>query len=277
MSQSQEAGTQQGPSKAELQKYLEMRALKKAKTPEFQRQESWRYVRIHDPWRKPKGVDSHMRLSIKGWPALVKIGYRGPSEARGLHPSGYRDVLVHNKSELEALSKDYDAARLAATVGRRKKIELAIRAKELGIRVLNGRGLLPSEVKAPAGEEEEEKEVKTEEAAAQETGTSAQPTEEQQEEEQQEEEEEPQPTEESASVAETEEGPSATPEEPSEIVAIEQAKEQQGAKTEPSQKPRPKKASKAKKKSTKKTSTKKASTAKSKKKQSKKKKSKDGD
>ncbi len=71
---------------------------------------------------------------------------------RYLHPSGYRDILVHNMKELEALSADTDAARIAAGVGRRKRIELATRARELGIRVLNGRNLLS--VTKREGEEE---------------------------------------------------------------------------------------------------------------------------
>src|SRR5487761_1063537 len=147
-------------SKQELARLLELRRMKKERTPKFQRQESWRYVRIHEPWRKPKGVDSHMRLSVKGWPALVKIGYRVPRSVRGLHPSGYRDVLVHNLVELETLSRDTDAARLAAGVGKRKRIELAKRAKELGIRVLNGRGLLLGQKVSETveGEPEESKE-----------------------------------------------------------------------------------------------------------------------
>jgi len=129
-------------SKQELARLLEVRRKIKARTPNFRRFESWRYVRIHDPWRKPKGIDNHMRLSVNGWPHLVKIGYRVPKEVRYLHPSGLRDILVHNMTELEALTPAVDAARFAAGVGRRKRIELAKRAKELGIRVLNGRSLL---------------------------------------------------------------------------------------------------------------------------------------
>jgi len=129
-------------SKQDMAKLLEVRRKIKARTPNFRRFESWRYVRIDDPWRKPKGIDNHMRLSVKGWPHLVKIGYRVPKDVRYLHPSGLRDVLVHNVAELEVLSPSIDAARFAAGVGRRKRIELAKRAKELGIRVLNGRNLL---------------------------------------------------------------------------------------------------------------------------------------
>jgi large subunit ribosomal protein L32e len=168
---------QQTLSKQELTRLLELRRLKKEKTPVFQRQESWRYVRIHDAWRKPKGVDSHMRLSVKGWPALVKIGYRGPRAVRGLHPSGLRDVLVHNMTELETLSPNADAARFAAGVGRRKRIELARRAKEMGIRVLNGRGLLVGErIQEEEEGEERRPSAKEEEAETQEAPTTTSTT-----------------------------------------------------------------------------------------------------
>jgi len=143
-------------NRQDLEKMLEVRRKIKERTPYFRRFESWRYVRIDYPWRKPKGVDNHQRLSVKGWPHLVKVGYRVPKEVRYLHPSGYRDILIHNIKELEALSPDTDAARLAAGVGKRKRIELATRAKELGIRVLNGRNLLSGR-KSDTEEEEEKK------------------------------------------------------------------------------------------------------------------------
>jgi large subunit ribosomal protein L32e len=143
-------------TRQEVARLLEVRRKIKARTPEFRRFESWRFVRIHEPWRKPKGVDNHMRLSVNGWPHLVKIGYRVPKQVRDLHPSGLRDVLVHNLVELESLTPSVDAARFAAGVGRRKRVELAKRAKELGIRVLNGRNLLTGTKQT----EEEEQESK---------------------------------------------------------------------------------------------------------------------
>lgn len=152
--------------RSSVSRLLEVRVAKKAHTPKFQRQESWRYVRIHEPWRKPKGVDSHMRLSIKGWPRLVKIGYRGPKLVRGLHPSGYRDVLVHNLAEIELLSPLSDAARLAAGVGRKKRIEIAKKAKELGIRVLNGGGLLGGQDVSQEGREPSRDHEENEEPSA---------------------------------------------------------------------------------------------------------------
>jgi large subunit ribosomal protein L32e len=116
---------------------LELRKSVKSRKPEFVRQESWRYKRVKESWRKPKGIDSHMRLQIKGWPPIVKVGYRGPKAARYLHPSGYRDILIHNIKELAMLDPSKDAARIASTVGARKRALILQKAKELGIKVLN--------------------------------------------------------------------------------------------------------------------------------------------
>jgi large subunit ribosomal protein L32e len=127
---------------ADLKRLMGVRREIKSRTPKFRRQESWRYGRIHEPWRKPKGIDSHMRLSVKGWPKLVKVGYRGPRPVRYLHPSGLKDVLVHNLAELENLSPETDAARLASALGKKKRLEIVRRARQLSIRVLNARGLL---------------------------------------------------------------------------------------------------------------------------------------
>ena len=105
--------------------------------PRFIRQESWRYDRLAENWRKPKGKDNKMRKQKSGMPALVKVGYRSPKAARGLHPSGYRDNLIHNVIELAKLDPKRDAARIAHTVGEKKRIEIINKALQLGIKVLN--------------------------------------------------------------------------------------------------------------------------------------------
>ena len=110
--------------------------------PKFIRQESWRYDRLAESWRKPKGKDNKMRLQKSGVPALVKVGYRGPRAARGLHPSGYRDNLIHNTAELVKLDPKKDAARIGHTVGKKKRMEIINKAVELGIKVLNPGNLI---------------------------------------------------------------------------------------------------------------------------------------
>ncbi|MDE1857773.1 MAG: 50S ribosomal protein L32e [Thaumarchaeota archaeon] len=126
---------------ARMKALVAKRKLANEARPAFVRQESWRYVRIHPEWRKPKGVDSKMRRQDKGWPVLVRVGYRGPAEARGLHPSGHLEVVVHRPADLAVLVPGRDVARIGATVGAKKRASILERATELGIRVVNPTGL----------------------------------------------------------------------------------------------------------------------------------------
>ena len=121
-------------SKESIKKAL---AKKKINKPDFVRQESWRYKRLDESWRRPRGIDSKMRLKKKGWPKSPNVGYRSPKNLRGLHPSGYREFLVRNLSDLERLDPELDAVRIAHTVGEKKAIEIASRAYDMGLKVLN--------------------------------------------------------------------------------------------------------------------------------------------
>jgi len=118
---------------------LELRRYIKDKEPGFIRQESWRYVRVKENWRRPRGIDSKMRLKKKGKPPLPGIGYRVPKLIRGRHPSGFKEVLVYNVKDLEKIDPSREAARIGSTVGKRKRIEIIKKADEKGIRVLNRR------------------------------------------------------------------------------------------------------------------------------------------
>ncbi|KXA90109.1 50S ribosomal protein L32 [candidate division MSBL1 archaeon SCGC-AAA259I09] len=104
---------------------------------DFKRQGSSNYKRVKDSWRKPKGGDSKIRKEKKGKPKLVKVGYRKPESERGLHPSGYREVLVDNPQEVEEVDPEKQAIRIASAVGKRKRIKIIEKAKENGIKVLN--------------------------------------------------------------------------------------------------------------------------------------------
>ena len=107
------------------------------KKPDFKRQEWFRYKKLGVKWRKPKGKTSKTRRYEKGKPARPSIGYRSPKETRGLHPSGYWDILVCNIKELENLDPATQVGRISSTVGKRKKEVMLEKAKELGIKILN--------------------------------------------------------------------------------------------------------------------------------------------
>jgi|Deesub1362A_J573_1020465.scaffolds.fasta_scaffold01588_18 large subunit ribosomal protein L32e len=121
----------------EEKRLLRMRNAMNRKRPKFRMADWWRFKRLDEVWRKPKGKHSKLR-EHKGYrPPVVDSGFRGPRAVRGLHPSGFREVLIHNPKELENVDPEREAVRIASTVGMRKREVIEKRAKELGIRVLN--------------------------------------------------------------------------------------------------------------------------------------------
>lgn len=121
-----------------LRRLLRLRQLLRGKKPDFVRIDQWRYKRIEDSgWRNQRTLDNKIRRKRKGWPRPVETGYRKPAAVRGLHPSGFVEVLVHNVEELAKLDPKIHAVRIGGTVGLRKRIEIVKKARELGFYVLN--------------------------------------------------------------------------------------------------------------------------------------------
>ena len=140
------------------EKALRTRKRAKNKKPEFLRQESWRYSKLSESWRRPRGLDNKMRRKIKGWPPTVSVGYKGPKVARGLHPSGYREVLVHNVKEISGVDPKTQAARIAHTVGKKKRAQILAAARKNKVVILNVKVVKESaEEKEEKPEEAEEK------------------------------------------------------------------------------------------------------------------------
>ena len=125
----------------ETLKALKTRAEVSGRRPEFLRQEWHRRKRLQNVrWRKPVGDHSKMRHHYGYRPNVVSIGYGGPKAARYLHPSGFKEVRVWNVTDLEKLNPEVEAARVAHSVGMKKRLEIEERADELKIRVLNRSG-----------------------------------------------------------------------------------------------------------------------------------------
>lgn len=118
---------------------LELRKKISRHRPSFIRQESWKYFKLSESWRKPKGIDNHQRKQKKGWPKIVRAGYGGPKIARGLHPSGYTDNLVHNLRDLEKLDPKTDGIRFAHGLGKKKRLAIIAKAKEKSFKIFNAR------------------------------------------------------------------------------------------------------------------------------------------
>ncbi len=85
-------------------------------------------------WRRPKGRDNKMREKRKGYPAVVSIGYRTEKTERG-KIEGKTPVMVYTLKELLSIGKNEIA--VIGKVGKKKKLEIAKKAKELKIPVSN--------------------------------------------------------------------------------------------------------------------------------------------
>lgn len=123
---------------SEVKRLLQLRNKTNKRRLEFVRMNSWFLKRLNDSWRSPRsGLDNKIRLERKGFPPRVKVGYRGPRAVRGLHPSGYVEVVVANSAQLNKLDPKVHAVRIAASVGARKWAEIVRRAREAGFKILN--------------------------------------------------------------------------------------------------------------------------------------------
>ena len=129
---------------------------------------------LSDSWRKPRGQHNKQREQKKAKGALPKPGFGSPVAVRGMHPSGFFEVLVTSLKDLEGLDPKTQAVRLGATVGTRKRMIIQEQAIAAGLKVLNARvvrtpkakpvGKKP--VKKGEGEEKPEKKVKAKAKAA---------------------------------------------------------------------------------------------------------------
>jgi large subunit ribosomal protein L32e len=120
----------------ETKRLLLARKGNKASLPKFNRLDSHKNKSLGVNWRKPKGHHCQLRRQRKAKGSLVKIGFGSPAAVRGLHASGYEEVLVFKPQDVQGIKKT-QAVRVAGGVGRKKQLEIEKAAKELNIRVLN--------------------------------------------------------------------------------------------------------------------------------------------
>jgi ribosomal protein L32E len=85
-------------------------------------------------WRRPTGRDNKMREQRRGHPPLVAIGYSTDKKVRGT-VNGKTPVTVRNVADIQKMQKNQIA--ILAKIGKKNKIEVAKKAKELKIEVYN--------------------------------------------------------------------------------------------------------------------------------------------
>ncbi|NPA23314.1 MAG: 50S ribosomal protein L32e [Crenarchaeota archaeon] len=123
----------------EQRRLLKLRMLMERREPKWMRMDEWRFWKIarQERWRRPKTLDNKIRHQRKGYPPMVKIGYRQPRSVRGLHPSGFETVRVFRPEDLEKIDPSRQAVIIASTVSKRKRLEIIRRAMDRRIKVIN--------------------------------------------------------------------------------------------------------------------------------------------
>ena len=120
-----------------VKRLFNIRKIQKKKKPKFNRYCHHKFKKLNKSWRKPRGLQSKQRKKILGKGHIVSIGYGSPVLVSKLHPSGYQEHLINNIYELQLISTDIEAIRIASSVGMKKKIEIIKKAKEMNIKILN--------------------------------------------------------------------------------------------------------------------------------------------
>ena len=128
----------------EVKRLIQVRTDKGAR---FKRDGYGKKRQLSDSWRKPRGQHNKQREQKKAKGALPKPGFGSPVAVRGMHPSGFFEVLVTSLKDLEGLDPKTQAVRLGATVGTRKRMIIQEQAIAAGLRVLNTRVIKTAKAK----------------------------------------------------------------------------------------------------------------------------------
>ena len=130
----------------EIRRLIQVRTRKGAR---FKRDGFGKKSQISDSWRKPRGQHNKQREQKKAKGNLPKPGFGSPIAVRGMHPSGFYEVLVYTVDDLEGLDAKTQAVRIAAKVGNRKRTGIQEKALSAGLKVLNAREITSSLKKTP--------------------------------------------------------------------------------------------------------------------------------
>ncbi len=121
----------------EFQRLLKVRKRQKSKKPNFVQADQHKKKRLKNYWRRPRGLQSKKRRHILGKGEMARVGFGSPVAVKGLHPSGFQDVLMSRVQDLDELDPGTQAVRIARTVGQRKRMDIVNKARSLGLKILN--------------------------------------------------------------------------------------------------------------------------------------------
>ncbi|NQV08600.1 50S ribosomal protein L32e [Candidatus Woesearchaeota archaeon] len=121
-----------------MKELLDLKKSMKRKKPSFIRQDAHKKKRLGKKWRRAKGLQSKVRLNLKGYVRKVKIGYGKPKKIFGVNKSGLKPVDVNNVSDLKKIDSKTEGA-LIRNIGLKKKLDVLKKSIDMKISILNMR------------------------------------------------------------------------------------------------------------------------------------------
>lgn len=120
----------------EDEKLMEQRIKTKRRKPSYIRQDAHKKPKLGTSWRRPKGLQSKMRLGKRGYNKMPEIGYGSPKKVRYMTRRALLPVNVRNPDELGLLDPAVNEI-VVGNVGKRKKVEIIKKALEKNFRFMN--------------------------------------------------------------------------------------------------------------------------------------------
>ena len=158
---------------ADIKLALKIRNAVKSRKPKYKRVQSRQFPKLSFPkWRRPKGMGNKVRRGRRGKPSMPQVGFGSPKEAHGLSKKGLSEVIISNPKDLESINPKTQVAVIKRTVGKKRKLEILKRAKELSLNISNIKDIekaIKDLTKAP--KEKKDKKAKAKEEKKSETAS----------------------------------------------------------------------------------------------------------
>jgi len=116
--------------------HLALRNALNKRRPKFYKQSSHKRMKLEKKWRKARGTDSKIKIGWKNRQPMVKKGYRGPADVRGLSKDGFNIILANNLNDLKNVNKTKDTVCIGG-VGQKKKIDIVKECIKNGLKIMN--------------------------------------------------------------------------------------------------------------------------------------------
>ena len=110
---------------------------KKARKPRFTQQDTHKKAKLKEAWKRPRGIDSKLRLHLRGHKKEPSKGYRSPAAVRGLTDKGLQPRVIHDPTVIPSLQAKTSGIIIGKSVGMKKRLDIIEAAIRKKITILN--------------------------------------------------------------------------------------------------------------------------------------------